>query len=189
MDPSLQLFRLLYARPDWLQAPMRFFSNATDYRWFKILLIVMLLGMIARGQRSRRAAVQALIAFPLANEITDFFKSTWPAQRPYQVLHDIASLVGESASSGTASAHSANMAAVAFVFTYHLGWWGVPWIFAAFMTGWSRIYNGDHFPTQVLLGVLVGAFAGFLVTGVWKLIQKRLNPVEQLENAEEVELA
>jgi len=69
------------------------------------------------------------------------------------------------------------MAVVAFVFAYHLRWWGSPWVIVAVMTGLSRIYNGVHYPYQVLLGWTCGVVAGILVTKTWELIQKKRGAV------------
>lgn len=153
--------------PEWFAPTMRFFSEATNIGWFKGVLAALVLILLWINDRSRRAAVQALIAFPIANEITDILKATFPANRPFQV-EDVILRLGASDSMGTASAHSANMAAVAFVFTYHLGGWGSLWIPIALLTGLSRVYNGVHYPSQVLLGWICGIFAGLLVTKTWE---------------------
>jgi undecaprenyl-diphosphatase len=86
---------------------------------------------------------------------------------------------------GTASAHAANMAAVAFVTTYFLGKWGYPWIVVAFLTGLSRIYMGLHYPSQVLLGWFCGAFSAFLVIKTWEayLRVRHREPVQGREAA------
>jgi undecaprenyl-diphosphatase len=175
-----QLFRVINFLPEWFAPVMRFFSEATNHLIVKVGLVVMLLAMIWRKGRSRRGAIQALIAFPIANEITDLFKHHLPRPRPFQELPEAILRSGWSDSPGTASAHSANMAAVAFVFTYHLGWrWGSAWIAVAFLTGFSRIYNGVHYPYQVLLGWTCGALAGFAITQCGELILKRFATVRE----------
>jgi undecaprenyl-diphosphatase len=179
------LLRAINRWPEWLAPTMRFFSEATNYSWFKVLLALLLLGLIVAKGRYARAAVQALIAFPLANGITDLFKHFAPHPRPFQELSDVILRAGWSDSAGTASAHSANMAAVAFVFTYHLGWWGSPWILVALLTGFSRIYNGVHYPYQVLLGWTCGCVAAFVVIKAWELILTKRNSVRE-ENVDRV---
>ncbi|MEZ0327610.1 MAG: phosphatase PAP2 family protein [Fimbriimonas sp.] len=175
-----QVFRSINGWPEGLAPTMRFFSEATNFLWVKIALLLMLVGMIALGKKSRRAAVQALIAFPLANELTDVFKAQIPRHRPFQEIADMIHRSGWADSMGTASAHSANMAAVAYVFTYHLGWrWGAPWIVTALLTGLSRIYNGDHYPYQVLLGWSCGAGVAFVVTWTWDFIRTQRKPVRE----------
>lgn len=76
--------------------------------------------------------------------------------RPCVELPDVHLRVDTMTSFGTASAHSANMAAVATAFTFYFGWRAWPWWVVAFMTGLSRIYVGVHYPSQVLFGWLTG---------------------------------
>ena len=71
------LLRWINGWPEWMAPAMRFLSEATDYLWFKIALILMLLAMMWIGIKSRRAAVQALIAVLLANELTDVLKASF----------------------------------------------------------------------------------------------------------------
>lgn len=161
--------------PEWLAPTMRFFSEATNWLWMKIALAVLVIALVAAKGRGRAAAFQALVAVGLANLSTDLFKHLLPMHRPFQEL-DPSQVVlrgGWSASMGTASAHSANMAAVAFVFTYHLRWWGSPWILVAILTGISRVYNGVHWPYQVLLGWTCGVVMGLLVTKIGDRLARR----------------
>jgi undecaprenyl-diphosphatase len=178
---NLSIFRAINHWPEWMAPTMRFFSTATDYIEFKLFLLLLVIGMMVYRPLTRKTAVEALIAFPIANGITDLFKHNLPMPRPFQELSDVIVRLGTTDSAGTASAHSANMAAVAFVFTYHLKWAGTPWILVALLTGLSRIYTGMHYPYQVLLGWSSGILAGFLVCKTWELIQAKRAPV--LEDA------
>ncbi len=109
-----------------------------------------------------------MASWPLANGITDVLKAGFQGLRPSVELADAIIRVDRLTSFGTASAHSANMAAVAYVFTRTFGVWGIPWIVVALMTGLSRIYVGVHYPTQVLLGWSCGVLAAFMVTETWE---------------------
>jgi undecaprenyl-diphosphatase len=159
---------------------MHFFSEATSYKWFRIFLILLALALIAANPKTRRTTVQALIVFPLSDGTTNLCKHFWPELRPYQELPDVVlhtlgthpvfgTGAHDAANFGTVSAHSANMAAVAFVFCYHLKWWGSPWVVIAFITGLSRIYLAAHYPYQVLLGWLTGMAIAFAVCKTWDL--------------------
>ena len=162
---------------------MHFFSEAISYPWVRVLLVALIVGMIWRGARSRAAAIQALLAVAVANGLTDLFKLFWPEPRPYQQLsdallhtqgHAAGSMLGMANSNfGTASAHSANMAAIACVFCLRLRWWGTPWVFVALLTGYSRIYLAAHYPYQVLLGYGCGCLAAAAVTQTWDLAARR----------------
>ncbi len=185
-DLNLRLFRAINGWPQEWAPFWRFFSEAANQVWFKIAVLVLVVCMVARGGRARRTVIQALIAFPLANGFTDLFKHLLPEHRPYQEIAGVLvrPMDNMTASYGTASAHSANMAAVAFVFAYGLGWWGVPWIVAAILTGISRIYVGAHYPYQVALGWTCGIVAGLLVTKTWEWIARTREGVKDVDAAQ-----
>ena len=60
----------------------------------------------------RRAAILALVAFPIADFLCNTAKKLFPMHRPFQELADVAVRVGRSNSMGTASSHAGNLAAV-----------------------------------------------------------------------------
>ena len=102
----------------------------------------------------------------LANLITDLFKAAIPFQRPIYDLPDVIARVGGGSQMGTASAHSANMMCIAVCFLWRFKGWGAPWIVLAVLVGVSRVYVGAHYPSQVLLGWLIGAMTAVIACGV-----------------------
>jgi len=156
----------------------RFFSEAFNILWFKILIALLVIGMIWAGGRARRTVLLALVSVGIANWSTDRLKEFMPQPRPFQVMNDVLMRAGRAPSHGTASAHSANMAAVACVFILGLGYWGVPWVLVAVCTGISRVYVGVHYPHQVALGWLCGIVSGLVVTKSWEWIATRRKTVE-----------
>lgn len=139
----------------------------------RVLLALILVGLLAAGQRTRAAAIQAMLAWPLANELSDVFKNLVGAARPsvelegVRFISDFSGRLSFLDSPGTMSAHSANMAAVAMVLSLRLGWWGASWWVLAFLTGLSRIYVGVHYPSQVILGWLGGGICAWVVVKTW----------------------
>lgn len=183
--PDTGLFRAINEWPDSLSPFLTFFSVAMNQAWVKLVLGILLIAMIATKRETRRTAIQALIAVGIANSFTEVFKHLWPMHRPYQDMTHVINRVGTSSmeSHGTASAHSANMAAVALIFFYHLKWWGSPWVLVAVLTGFSRVYVGAHYPYQVLLGWICGLAAAFLVAKGWDVLKAlRTRPSEASEN-------
>ena len=154
---------------------MRFFSVGFNDLWVKILLAIILIAMICVGKDTRKGAICSLIAFPLADGTTNLFKHLFPAPRPFDddSLAGVIIRIPEAHTAGTASAHSANMMAAAICMIIAIRWGGIPWLILAILVGLSRIYNGMHFPYQVGLGLIVGAFWGVLVCTVWEFIAKR----------------
>lgn len=174
MSLDESLFRAINRWPDELEPLMRFLSEATNYWPVRLILLAMVVWLITQRGARRAAGIQALIAFPIANGITDLFKHNLPQPRPCNALADVwAHGIGCSDSMGTASAHSANMAAVATVFVFHLRGWGSPWVVIALLTGLSRIYHGAHMPSQVLLGWTCGILAALAVCSIGEWIRNR----------------
>lgn len=155
----------------------------------KAFFVVLLLAMLARAGKPRMTAILGLLAVGIANGMTDLFKNYLPFPRPSVDLVDAILRTGSLESPGTASAHSANMAAVATVWVMMLGpRWGTPWIVVALLTGLSRIYVGVHYPAQVLLGWICGIFAGWAVVRLSRLILRQPSDVP-LEDGEQPEIA
>lgn len=162
---------------------MRFFSTGLESKWMIGLLVILLISMIAVGKDTRKAAICSLIAFPLADGLTHLIKVIAPMPRPYDdpKILDMVSRLGESHSAGTASAHSANMMATAVCMMIGLRWYGLPWMVLAILVGISRVYNGSHFPYQVILGWIAGAFCGVLVSVVWQWVAKKRGKTDAIE--------
>lgn len=183
---NLTIFRFINGGPDAIQPLMSFFSQGINLWPVRILLLVSVILLIRKGGPARLAAIQALIAFPIANFSTDLLKAFAAAPRPCNELADVlAHGIGCSSSMGTASAHSANMAAVAFVFVYHLKEKGLPWVVVALITGLSRVYHGAHYPSQVVLGWTCGVLVAFLVTTIGSRILRGRSAVEPLTHTDE----
>lgn len=155
-----------------------FLSEATKWIWVRIALGLIAIALIAAGPQTRKAAFLSLAGFLLANFITDQFKNYLPLLRPCVELFPnvVNHGVGFLDSKGTASAHAANTAAIAFVMTFFLRYWGLIPIAIAFFTGVARIYVGVHYPSQVLLGWACGVAAGAVLALLYRTYDKRKNP-------------
>lgn len=146
-----------------------FLSTGIKEKPLQIFLGLVFLIMLIAGKRFRAAAIQSVVAFPIANELSDIVKGLLYSPRPCAELPHVRLLV-ESLSSpgpGAMSAHAATMASVATVMCFRLKWWGAIWVLIAFLVGVSRIYVGVHYPSQVLLGWVGGFLCGWLVVRIW----------------------
>lgn len=180
----MSVFRAINGWPDAWSPFFVFLSNATKTTFGLVLLAAIFVTVLVVKQ-TRKPALLAMVAWPIANATTDVFKiglrwhrPSWPdvlASHP-----EFHTRVEPLTSFGTASAHSANMMAVAvcFLWLYRpLGWF---WLGVAVLTGLSRIYVGVHWPSQVLLGWACGAFVATVVVKTWEAwVSSRTRPREE----------
>lgn len=157
-----------------------FLSEASKTTPGRILLVSLAVVLLV-WKRTRKATVLALVAWPLANEFSEGFKTAIPMLRPCVELVDVNMRVGVLSSFGTASSHSANMAAIATVFCYYHWPWGAIAAVLAFLTGLSRIYVGVHYPSQVLFGWFVGALCGWVAVQTWEAYSRTRRKVAPME--------
>jgi undecaprenyl-diphosphatase len=102
------------------------------------------------------------VAFVL---VDDMLKPLFERPRPFEVLATITLIDAQPASASFPSAHSAMAAAGALAGTRMLpraGW--ALWPLAALVIT-SRVYLGVHWPTDVLVGALVGLSVSWFVLG------------------------
>ncbi len=157
-----ELFYAINRWPEGLRSVFLFFSEGNKWWWVRILLLGLAIFLLSKP-RTRAAGLAALISVPVSNLICDLLKATFQGLRPCVELPDAILYVNKLDSFGTASAHSANMAAVAMCLSLLAAPWGRLWWIVALMTGLSRIYVGVHYPSQVLFGWAVGAATGWVI--------------------------
>ncbi len=90
-------------------------------------------------------------------------------ERPFLVLPEARCLLGKGNSGSMPSSHAANWFAASMVMLIYYRrslWIMLP---VALLVSFSRIYNGVHYPSDVLVGAVLGA--GYAAAGVWSLDQ------------------
>lgn len=167
-----QIFYWINGWPEFFAPLFAFLSDATKI-WPGRILLALVLAYCLWQPKLRTPALIGVLCFPIANEICDILKNGLQMKRPCVELAD-AIVRGKALTSyGTASAHSANMACIAAAFLGFDRRWGVAWAVVAVLTGLSRIYNGVHYPSQVLFGWAVGAAVGLLAVWIVRRVQAR----------------
>lgn len=74
------------------------------------------------------------------------------------------------------SGHTATSFAAATVLSAAAPRWRVPFFLLATLIGFSRIYNGMHYPTDVLAGAVIGVLTALLLL---EAIRRRLLPTRR----------
>lgn len=121
-------------------------------------------------QKGRGALCVAFILLAVALGdplIINSIKHAVARPRPFVPMPEAISLVGRTSSFSLPSAHAANMAAAAMVaFLFFRGSWRFMVPLAA-AVAFSRVYNGVHYVSDVLIGAVLGA--GYAAVMVWAL--------------------
>ena len=133
-------------------------------------------------KKTRKAGVAVLLAYAAVFLIGQYgLKNLVSRPRPCQMDLDFALLVDRPSSSSFPSTHSAwAFGAATAVFMQHKKS-GIAAFIAAALIAFSRMYLFLHFPTDVLVGIVLGIALGVLanwITGrIWKTVDQRKNAV------------
>ena len=133
---------------------------------------VVALALLILIWKGRRRGVICVVLLLLAIWIGDGYicnsiKHGLQRPRPYLAITDLHVLVGKGNSGSMPSSHAANWFAatmVLFIYYRRSAWVMLP---GAILVSFSRVYNGVHYPSDVLAGAILGA--GYAAALVWGL--------------------
>lgn len=175
ISPELQFLLFLQenVRQDWLNPLMVTFTNMGENGAIWALITVAMIIC----PKTRKIGIIAGISFALSAAVTLLLaKEFIERPRPFTVLAELVPLGERKTSFSFPSGHTVTAFAVAFVVLRSsfkkIGWS----IFAlAVLMGFSRLYVGAHYPTDVLGGIVL-AFVGSYIAWEWakrlKFLQK-----------------
>lgn len=151
-------------RQPWLSSIIAFYTKLGDHG----LIWIALCALMLLRSRTRRAGLAGAYALLLSLFCTNIvLKHLFTRPRPWLVLEGLIPLVAERDPNSFPSGHSSAALSCAAAWWHYLPRpWRVVAVTAAVLMALSRLYVGVHFPTDVLCGILVGAFCGFVG---WKL--------------------
>ncbi|WP_297234623.1 phosphatase PAP2 family protein [uncultured Flavonifractor sp.] len=160
----------------WLQDVVRngildpFFKVYTQLGNAGLLWIVLSLVLLCIP-KTRKAGFVSLIAMLLGLLCTNVvLKHLVGRERPWLLLTELVPLVAEHDPNSFPSGHTcaAFAAASAWCRTLPRRWMKVVAVVMAALMGFSRLYVGVHFPTDVVAGMAVGLLCGWLAWLIWK---------------------
>jgi undecaprenyl-diphosphatase len=157
---------------------MIFFTE--KYTW--VPFYAFLVGLIIYQFRIK--AISILIAVTLIVTLADqttstFFKPTFKRLRPChntEIIAQIHQPIGCGGQFGFVSSHAANSMAVAFFLSllFQRQWLTILVFGWSIVVSYSRIYLAAHYPTDIIVGGIIGLFYGWAVFKALQLLQSKL---------------
>lgn len=165
LDGNILLWLQEYVRTDFLTPVFRFITKFGDKGlfWIGVCLVLLLL------PKYRELGVPATMSLVLNALLTNvIIKNVVARVRPYERIEELVLLADLPHDFSFPSGHTAASFAVASAI-YLAGYkraGTLALVFAA-LIGFSRLYLGVHYPTDVLGGMVVGVFSAWAVRKFW----------------------
>jgi undecaprenyl-diphosphatase len=148
---------------------------AQDAQYLFILGVIFY--WFSRTEQNRRMVGEALISVCLGLMVSGILGQLLYRDRPF-VTHTVFQLIKHPANASFPSDHTIAAFAIAMsIWIFHRKA-GIFWLILATAIGFSRIWVGVHYPSDVLAGVLIGALSSVIIHLLftrWKLARQGLS--------------
>lgn len=142
----------------------RFFPFITEVKhWYIAYIVLWFVAFLKGGRVGKLAAIGVLILIAVSDQVSShLLKSFFARIRPCNALPDVNILAGCTGSYSMPSSHAVNNFAVA-IFFYRI-YPKLKWVLlgSAFVIALSRPYVGVHYPSDILIGALIGSLFGYI---------------------------
>ncbi len=142
----------------------KFFTLITNVKnWYIAYIILWCIAFFKGGRIGKIAAIGAIFVITFSDQLnSSLLKNLFERIRPCNALTDANALLGCSGSYSFPSSHGVNNFAIA-VFFYRL-FPKLKWVLlvSAGLIAFSRPYVGVHYPSDILVGALLGWGIGYL---------------------------
>jgi membrane-associated phospholipid phosphatase len=175
---GIQIVLFFQGLGTWLVVPMRLLSFLGNEEFF-LLLAPALYWCI-----NSRAGLRVGLLLMINASVNSIFKLIFFRPRPYWVDPAVKAYGAES-SFGIPSGHAQNSAAVwgGLAVSFQKKWLWVTAIILIIMIGLSRIYNGVHFPADILAGWLIGTTVLAVFLKLEPKVKHRIQPLPPVQQA------
>lgn len=159
LDGNILLFIQEYIRRDWMESFWIFITSLGDTGWFWLAASALML--IPR--KTRIIGITAILAVVIGALLTNVTLKTLVARtRPYEVVEGLRLLIEKPHDYSFPSGHTCASFAAALVYYRMLPKkWGIAAVVLASLIAFSRMYLGVHYPSDILAGLVIGAFSAW----------------------------
>lgn len=174
-EGSFLLFLQDYIRHPWLDAFFTFITKLGNAGLIWILEGIILLIC----KKHRREGIAVLLALLIGFIITNLLlKNIVARPRPYTLLNELEILIKAPSDYSFPSGHTCSSVAAALtMLKLSDKRIGIAACILAVLIAFSRMYIGVHYPSDVLAGAVIGAFAAFL--SVWMVKKLKFKNIER----------
>lgn len=161
MEASILLFLQNEVRSPMLTSLMNGITAIGNGGIVPILVCLLLICIPKTRKTGVMAAASLLLEFVILN-LT--IKPLAGRIRPYEVIQGLTCVTAIPHDFSFPSGHTGCCFAVASVIYLRMPkWYGIPAVAIAALVGFSRLYLGVHYPSDVLVGMLIGLAAGYFI--------------------------
>lgn len=178
MNPDVALFHLVNITWGW-DALAPFMKGVSNPVYFAPLVLVLIVWLGFRdGIRGRAVLLTALVLITATDQVSShLLKPLIHRPRPCRTESGLVQVQTHGARcSGKGSfpsSHAANIAGLMILFGLRYRRWMIAALMLAFLVGYSRLYLGLHYPSDVLGGWALGGLMGWGAAWISSAIQKR----------------
>jgi membrane-associated phospholipid phosphatase len=163
---DLALFRLINVTwgADVLAPVMKVLSNPVY--WVPVMVAFVAWMLFRDGRHGRITVLVLLLLVPATDQVSSHLLKPLVHRprpcRPEAAIADVETHGVHCSSKGSfPSSHAANIGGVALLLALRYRKWAIPAALLALGVGYSRVYLGVHYPSDVLAGWTLGAVAGW----------------------------
>lgn len=161
----------LAGQSSWLDRVMIF---ATNYA-VPVFAIVLLLMWFFGNEYMKKTVVYSTISGVIGILINVLISKIYFEPRPFVTHDDLNVLVEHASDASFPSDHTTGAIALAFAIALRNKRIGLIMMVFALLTGFSRMYVGNHYPGDVAMGIVIGLMVAYIINKLAFLVEPIAN--------------